>query len=191
MIVIVTVLLIIRSAAARKEGLVKMTIQMADIKSEADNAVKAQEEKFSSVLRQKEEEVIREKEAAELRARDQKSLVKLRTLPRGAFLVGREGSTISISMLNVRLGRDRSQSDFIIDDPSVSRGHAIIGFERGPSGYSSERADMFFIWDNGSTNGTFINEKLLPKPGESGHGAQPLRNNDIVRLGKAVFTFQC
>jgi len=65
----------------------------------------------------------------------------------------------------ISLGRD-SSSDVVLADASVSRRHAQLE----PTG------NFFLIRDNGSTNGTFVNEMLVR--------TQVLTHGDIVRVGK-------
>ncbi len=59
-----------------------------------------------------------------------------------------------------------------ISDGSISGRHAAI--RRGDNG--------FILEDLGSRNGSFVNGERLTGP-------QPLADNDIIRLGKVVFTF--
>lgn len=66
------------------------------------------------------------------------------------------------------IGRDKS-CNFQIDDPLVSRKHAIIEFI---SSYP-------YIRDAGSTNATYVNNNPL-KPGEK----KRLRRGDVIRMGK-------
>ncbi len=63
------------------------------------------------------------------------------------------------------IGRSRS-CDLRLRSDTVSRLHAVI----------TRRGGRLFLEDMGSSNGTFLNGKLL-------HGEQPLQAGDIVRLG--------
>ncbi len=70
---------------------------------------------------------------------------------------------------NLTIGRDMGCS-IRIDDPLVSRKHALIEFV----------SDRAFIKDLGSTNATYVNKNPL-KPGEQ----KRLRKGDIIKIGKA------
>ena len=76
----------------------------------------------------------------------------------------------------IGLGR-ADHNDLVIEDPSVSKFHALI-VQEGPS---------FSLSDAGSRNGTFINDQRAPNYRE-GRPA-PLRDGDSVRLGDVRLTF--
>ena len=80
----------------------------------------------------------------------------------GRFQIG-IGQTITI-------GRNES-NDIVIDNLAVSANHARI----------ESVSASFIIKDLQSTNGTFVNEKLV-----SAHG---LRNNDVILIGKHPLLF--
>jgi pSer/pThr/pTyr-binding forkhead associated (FHA) protein len=63
-----------------------------------------------------------------------------------------------------------------IDDTAVSTNHAEIVIEE-----SDEGKQVYVIHDNGSTNGTFLNEQKVE--------CQPLRHKDIIRVGWNNFVF--
>ena len=65
-----------------------------------------------------------------------------------------------------KIGRDPSQSDIIIPELVVSKMHCTI-FSQG---------DRFFIKDNNSTNGVYINNQKITE--------QEIKNGDIILLGK-------
>jgi len=75
-----------------------------------------------------------------------------RTVPKLLIFLGkhivwdssREKRAIKIGKLD--------DNDIILPDPRVSRNHAIIVKE----------GDTFYVYDNGSTNGTYLNNKRLP-----------------------------
>ena len=71
------------------------------------------------------------------------------------------------------LGRSRA-SDCVISDPTVSRMHALVRFERG----------HWWLSDLGSTNGTWINGRAVLDEAEVTPG-------DHVALGNAAFRAVC
>lgn len=79
---------------------------------------------------------------------------------------------------SVRIGR-RPDNSLQIDEISVSGNHAVIDVE--PNVYLEGTID-YFITDNNSTNGTFVNDLRITE-------RQRLNNNDIVRIGWNLFRF--
>jgi len=71
---------------------------------------------------------------------------------------------------SVTIGRNES-NDIVIDNLAVSSNHARI----------ESVSASFIIKDLGSTNGTFVNEKLV-----SAHG---LKNQDVILIGKHTLIF--
>jgi len=71
----------------------------------------------------------------------------------------------------VRIGRGTDNA-IVLEGDSVSRRHAH--FER--------RTDGWYIIDDGSTNGTYVNEEFLERPGE-------LHNNDRVKIGPTILKY--
>ncbi|MCU0821232.1 MAG: GGDEF domain-containing protein [Spirochaetes bacterium] len=70
------------------------------------------------------------------------------------------------------IGRGPNINDIVIDDASISRQHACI-YKKG---------DKFYIKDNGSTNGTYINdEKVI--------GEKLLSNQDKIKIGSTILKF--
>lgn len=69
----------------------------------------------------------------------------------------------------LRLGRDPG-NDVVLDDPQVSRQHALIFLQGG----------QCYIQDLGSANGTWVNEQRIV-------GSQLLRVGDRLRLGETSF----
>lgn len=97
--------------------------------------------------------------------------------PAAAWLVARGGSRPSKEFgLQSRsenvVGRDGTQSDIVLDDSTVSKLHAKIRFENG----------QFFLYDMGSTNGTFVNNRRVQR--------QSLLDGDDVRFGSTRFVFK-
>jgi hypothetical protein len=75
-----------------------------------------------------------------------------------------------IHMDRMAIGR-KSENDIIIDNPAISSQHAML---------ETIRNDIF-IEDLGSTNGTYINGRLIKK--------QALRHGDVIGIGKHEMTF--
>ncbi len=69
----------------------------------------------------------------------------------------------------VTIGRDKNSS-IVLDDPLVSRRHAII----------EERMGTYYIRDLESTNSTYVNKNPL-KPGEE----KKLQPGSIINIGKS------
>jgi len=70
-------------------------------------------------------------------------------------------------MQEIRIGRSR-ENQIVLDDPSVSRHHATI----------IVNGNTYFVRDNGSTNGTFINGRRIQN--------EPLQVTDILKVGNVV-----
>jgi len=83
-------------------------------------------------------------------------------------------ATISLQGGIVRIGRDPSVSNVLLDDRRVSRLHCQIKEEQG--GYR--------IYDEGSTSGTYVNDV------EVGMHGQILKPDDLVGIGPALFRFE-
>jgi hypothetical protein len=69
------------------------------------------------------------------------------------------------------IGRDASQNEVVVDEPSVSRQHARARLEGG----------QFVLYDLASANGTFVNDEQIQK--------QTLLDGDAVRFGREEFRF--
>lgn len=88
-------------------------------------------------------------------------------------------TTFELDQPEIRIGRG-SGNDIRIDEISVSGHHAII--ESVPNAYLEGTVD-YFITDNNSTNGTFVNELRITT-------RQRLNSNDLVRIGWNEFRFE-
>ncbi len=81
-----------------------------------------------------------------------------------------DGREFSLGFTSVRVGR-QWRADLIISDKSISRQHADIIFEGG----------RYVLYDH-SADRTWVNGSLVQV-------AQPLRDGDAVRFGRAEFRF--
>jgi pSer/pThr/pTyr-binding forkhead associated (FHA) protein len=68
----------------------------------------------------------------------------------------------------ITLGRNPN-NDIVIDDPLASRNHAII----------QKIKSEYFIKDLNSSNGTFVNNKEIPKD-----KYLQIQKNDVIRIGR-------
>ncbi|MCK5569973.1 MAG: FHA domain-containing protein, partial [Spirochaetes bacterium] len=68
----------------------------------------------------------------------------------------------------IKLGRDKS-NNIVIDDNLVSRFHALV----------HKIKNDYFVKDLNSSNGTFINNEMVPK-----NRYVKLKKNDVIRIGK-------
>lgn len=71
----------------------------------------------------------------------------------------------------LRIGRG-TDNHIILDGDSVSRRHA----------HFEKRQEDWFAVDDGSTNGTYVNEKQIPE-------GVLLRNNDRIQVGPTIFKY--
>jgi len=71
------------------------------------------------------------------------------------------------------LGRS-SENDIVINDPNVSRRHALI---------QMRSKGIFWIVDLGAKNGVIVNDNRVGV-------AKPLKNGDTIRIGDAVYAFR-
>jgi hypothetical protein len=65
-------------------------------------------------------------------------------------------------------------SDIVLDDPAVSRHHAMVEVNEGKA----------FITDLGAISGTYVNDTHLPSGAKS-----PLSHQDIIRVGTTEMTY--
>ncbi len=87
-------------------------------------------------------------------------------------------TTFELDQPEVRVGRG-ADNDIRIDEISVSGRHALI--ESVPNAYLEGTVD-YYITDNNSTNGTFVNDIRI-------NGRQRLNSGDVVRIGWNEFRF--
>jgi FHA domain/zinc-ribbon domain len=83
---------------------------------------------------------------------------------------GRAGETFHPAGEHTRIGRS-PDCEIFLDDVTVSRNHAVL----------VERDGKFFVEDQGSLNGTFVNRRRIDN--------QELENGDELQIGKYRLTF--
>jgi hypothetical protein len=83
---------------------------------------------------------------------------------------GRAGESFRPGGERTRIGRS-PDCEIFLDDVTVSRHHAVL----------VEREGTFFIEDQGSLNGTFVNRRRIDN--------QVLENGDELQIGKYRLTF--
>ncbi len=83
---------------------------------------------------------------------------------------GRAGESFRPAGPRTRIGRS-PDCDIFLDDVTVSRNHAVLIEEHGE----------FFVEDQGSLNGTFVNRRRIDRA--------PLHEGDELQVGKYRLTF--
>ena len=95
-------------------------------------------------------------------------------LKKPTLTVLRTGMTITLNDRVTTLGKSNESSISIPDNKKVSRHHAMI----------EERGGSYFLNDQGSTNGTFLNNMPVNSAG------MRLRSGDIIRLADEAIQFR-
>lgn len=90
---------------------------------------------------------------------------------------GLAGIRLQIDKQQFRIGRG-TENDISIDDELVSKLHAIIEVVENAD---SEGSFDYFLQDQESTNGTFVNDKKVT--------LYKLGNEDVIRIGMNNFKF--
>ena len=83
---------------------------------------------------------------------------------------GRAGESFRPAGARTRIGRS-PECEIFLDDVTVSRNHAVL----------VERSGQFFVEDEGSLNGTFVNRRRIDNV--------ELANGDELQIGKYRLTF--
>ena len=187
----VLIFILNRKSKKRKAEKAAVEFKMRNLSDESAAALRQQEEKFKRTLNEREAQQKAAEIQKNMEALTKESMMRFSSLPRRPVFTDASGRQTMMDKLVMVVGRDASKANLRIDDASVSRFHANISFEQGPDGFSQDRSGRFFIWDAGSTNGTFVNEKALPRSNQSGFMPVELKNNDIIRFGNVSVTFNC
>lgn len=88
------------------------------------------------------------------------------------------GQVVLIDENGLTIGRDRSwDSRLRLPEMIVSKYHAMIYFDK--------QEKLFYLIDNGSQHGTFVNQTRLSEPKQASLPYE-LRNKDKVRIGSTV-----
>ncbi len=90
---------------------------------------------------------------------------------KSAFLIYNGDQVFTLADEQYSIGRDKN-CDIVIDDINVSRIHAWLKQEK----------QQWWLKDNNSTNGTFINDQAINN--------QRLNHEDVIRLGTATLIFK-
>lgn len=85
------------------------------------------------------------------------------------------GEAVEIYKTEFKIGRDRNTCDFFVDNKSVGRLHAVI----------TKRNEQYYLLDNSSRNGTYLNDKRLNSMRE-----YMIKNGDEIRLSNETLIFK-
>ncbi len=83
-------------------------------------------------------------------------------------------NTVELIGDNLRLGRDQTLAQIVLPERSVSRLHARI---------TEELEGIFFLYDEGSTSGTWVNYQQIPVTGHQ------LVHGDLINLGRVQLRY--
>lgn len=110
-------------------------------------------------------------EARESPVRQARLDVRLRDVE---SITGRDSYVIADRplMIGRSMGTDENLDYLVVDRPTVGRRHALL----------SRRGTQYLIADQGSVNGTYVNDQRIS-------GERPLRHGDRLRFHKFVFEF--
>jgi pSer/pThr/pTyr-binding forkhead associated (FHA) protein len=95
-------------------------------------------------------------------------------MPIVGLLIDRDHPDRRLDVAKPALVIGRSQeSDLVVDHNTVSRQHATIKLE----------GEQFYLYDMGSTNGTFVGEQQIREP-------VALEDGMMIRFGEKAFIFK-
>lgn len=87
---------------------------------------------------------------------------------------GRATATTILTERDTLIGRDAEHATLVIDDPTVARLHARL---------RHTAPGEFWLYDEGSTSGTFLNHTRL------GLAPRPVQHGDHVQFGRVAYRF--
>lgn len=87
---------------------------------------------------------------------------------------GTHGDPIPIHSQIISIGRDPNRADLVLADATVSKLHARI---------VKEDSGDFFLYDEGSTNGTYVNSTPIK------YNPHKLKDGDIISFGRVSLIF--
>jgi len=134
--------------------------------------------RLSKILKSKKKERIRATGPLPLKDDYKSSLGKQKEIPANLEPIlervsAAEQQRIPLSAKEIRIGRDPSQVNFVLDDPSVGAYHAILRRD----------GETFLVMDMESASGTWVNyEQLSGEPRRLDHG-------DIIHFGGLAYRF--
>ncbi len=78
---------------------------------------------------------------------------------------------------NYYIGREKTMSNFVINDPTISARHAVLKVR------TDEKGEILLLGDAGSTNGTWVNGRQLFE-----NECTKVKRGQKVQLGRCTFT---
>ncbi len=178
-----------KKSKQRASEKMEVAAKMDRIRQENEDAIAQQQQAHLKEKKRREEEEEHNKITA-LEMEDIKQrAIRLKALPRPPSLTNAQSDRVTISTPDFNIGRDASKTQLHINDTTVSRLHATIAFEKGPGMSPSQLEGRFFIWDNGSGNGTDINGRKIPSTSDANFIATELTSGDLIKMGNIQLVF--
>ena len=173
---------------AANQRLQEKKIQQAS--SEAAQALAQQKSQFDQELKNREKAAVEEKKKQLLEQNRRLLTSKYAQLARVPCLVSEEGKQYPINKPRMTIGRN-ANADCVLPHSSISKKHAVIAFSSYADDYSINSEGSMYIWDLGSTNGTYVNGKPVITSQDIRSGKMPtvLKDQDLVMFGGAQFIF--
>lgn len=113
---------------------------------------------------------------------ERESIARFKQLPRAPQLIATGGGAYPLRMATT-VGRSEQGCQIVVNDPTLSREHAMILFEKMQPNDVPDASRRFYLLELGSTNGSKLN-------GSSVRGALELKDGDLIQLGAVQFTFR-
>lgn len=160
--------------------------KLRSIEDEAREREGEQNKKLEELKKEREMQkanALKEEEERSAKKAHEASIVRFRQFVRPPILIGAGGVQYQLAPTTI-MGRSKVDGcDFVIQDPSISKKHGCILFERYDLDDIPESSNAFVYVDLGSTNGSFVNDIPVSQP-------VVLKNGDVLRLGAVHFTFR-